>query len=113
MSHLRLTLCAIPVVIIFALSLGLAVDRVKADRKDLLTPEEQKWLSEHIASIRIGITEIPPEVLRGETKGDYKGLSIDYIRLVERNLKCKFQLVYYTTWNEVMQAARNNDVDMI
>ena len=113
MSHLRLTLCAIPVVIIFALSLGFAVDRVKADRKDLLAPDEQKWLSEHIASIRIGITEIPPEVLRGETKGDYKGLSIDYIRLVERNLKCKFQLVYYTTWNEVMQAARNNDVDMI
>ncbi len=113
MSHLRLTLCAISVVIIFALSFGLAVDEVKADRKNLITSEEQKWLSEHIDSIRIGITEIPPQVLRGETKGDYKGLCIDYIRLVERNLRCKFQLVYYTTWNGVIQAARNNDIDMI
>jgi len=113
MSHLRFILCAISVVILFAISLGIAADPNKANRTDLLTPEEQKWLSEHTVPIRIGITEIPPQVLRGETDGDYKGLSIDYIKLVERHLNCKFELVYYTTWDEVMQAARNNDIDMI
>ena len=113
MSRLRLILCAISVVILFAFSLGVAAQQNEANRKDLLSPEEQEWLSEHTASIRIGITEIPPQVLRGETEGNYKGLSIDYIRLVERHLNCKFVPVYYTTWDEVMQAARNNDIDMI
>ena len=113
MSHLRLILCAISVGILFVLSFGVSADQNRANRKDLLTPEEQEWLSEHAASIRVGITEIPPQVLRGETEGDYKGLSIDYIRLVERHLGCKFELVYYTTWNEVMQAAGNHDIDMI
>ena len=111
MGRLRLILCAISAVILFALSLGTAAGQ--GDVKDLLATEEQEWLSEHSASIRIGITEIPPQVLRGKTQGDYKGLSIDYIRLLERRLNCKFKLVYYTTWDEVMQAARNNYIDMI
>ncbi len=113
MSHARLILCTILVAIIFALSLGFAAEQDKPNQKDILTPEERQWLSEHYGLIRIGITEIPPQVLRGETEGDYKGLSIDYIKLIERKLRCKFRLVYYTTWNEVMQAARNNDIDMI
>ncbi len=111
MGRLRLILCAISAVILFALSLGTAAGQ--GDVKDLLATEEQEWLSEHSASIRIGITEIPPQVLRGKTQGDYEGLSIDYIRLLERRLNCKFKLVYYTTWDEVMQAARNNYIDMI
>ena len=111
MGRLRLILCAISAVILFALSLGTAAGQ--GDVKDLLATEEQEWLSEHSASIRIGITEIPPQVLRGKTQGDYKGLSIDYIRLLERRLNCKFKLVYYTTWDEVMQAAKNNYIDMI
>jgi PAS domain S-box-containing protein len=113
MSRLRLILCSISVVILLILSLHVAAQQKEANRQDLLTPEEQAWLSEHSASIRIGITEIPPQVLYGETQGDYKGLSIDYIRLVERHLNCKFELVYYKTWDEVMQAARNNDIDII
>jgi PAS domain S-box-containing protein len=32
---------------------------------------------------------------------------------MEHHLGCDFKLVYYSTWNEVMQAARNSDIDMI
>jgi PAS domain S-box-containing protein len=79
----------------------------------LLDPAEQQWLSEHDGLVRIGITEIPPQILRGKQEGEYRGLSIDYIHLLERNLRCKFQLVYYKTWNEVIQKARNKEIDII
>ncbi len=75
-----------------------------------LSPDEQQWLSQH-EWIRIGITVIPPQVFRND--GKYKGLSIDYIQLMERKLGCRFDLVPYATWNEVIEAAKTRQIDMI
>lgn len=113
MTYSRLIRCKILTVILFFLSIMVAAGQDRPDQKDLLTPGERQWLVEHDRLIRIGITEIPVQVLRGATTGDYKGLAIDYVKLLERNLRCKFKLVYYKTWNEVMQAARNKEIDMI
>lgn len=82
-----------------------------SDAKIHLTAEEQQWLSIHDGHIRIGITVIPPQVM--EVSGDYRGLSIDYIRLLERKLGCKFKLVPYATWDEILQAAKDRRIDMI
>ena len=79
--------------------------------KVVLTPQERQWLTQHYGQIRIGITVIPPQIIRDN--GEYRGLSIDYIRLMERKLGCRFMLVPYTTWNDVMQAARMRQIDMI
>jgi PAS domain S-box-containing protein len=76
-----------------------------------LTPLERQWLARHDGRIRIGLTVIPPQVLRLD--GQYKGLSIDYIHLVERKLGCRFELVPHATWNDVMQAAKVRRIDMI
>ena len=70
-----------------------------------------KWLSQHDGTIRIGITVIPPEVLR--ENGKYKGLSIDYIHLLEHKLGYGFKLIPYATWNEVIQAAKMRQIDVI
>lgn len=113
MTYSKLIRCKILTVILFFLSIVVAAGQDRPDQIDLLTPRERQWLVEHDRLIRIGITEIPVQVLRGATTGDYKGLAIDYIKLLERNLRCKFNLVYYKTWNEVMQAARNKEIDMI
>ncbi len=76
-----------------------------------LLPEERNWLSEHAGKIRLGITVIPPQVIY--ENGEYNGLSIDYIRLVERNLGCRFTLVPYATWADLLQAAKAHQVDMV
>ena len=76
-----------------------------------LSPHERQWLDSHDGKIRIGITVIPPQILLGDD--GYKGLSIDYIRLLERKLGCRFELAPYPTWNEVIQAARERRIDMI
>jgi PAS domain S-box-containing protein len=76
-----------------------------------LTPAQRQWLAEHDGRIRIGITAIPPQVIR--ERDQYHGLSIDYIRLLERRLGTRFALVPYATWNEVIEAARARRIDMI
>jgi len=75
-----------------------------------LSPDERQWLLQH-GRIRIGVTVIPPQVLRND--GKYKGLAIDYIQLMERKLGRRFDLVPYATWNEVIEAAKTRQIDMI
>jgi two-component system cell cycle sensor histidine kinase/response regulator CckA len=76
-----------------------------------LTPQERQWLQAHDRRIRIGITVIPPQVLRIE--GRFRGLAVDYIRLMEHKLGCTFKLVPFPKWNDVIQAARERRIDMI
>jgi PAS domain S-box-containing protein len=92
---------------------GVARVPAASNGKVSFTTEERQWLSRHDGRIRIGVTLIPPQVLRGNGEGEYKGLSIDYIHIMERKLGCRFKLVPYATWNEVMQAARERRIDMI
>lgn len=78
--------------------------------KNLLSAEERSWLLQH-PNIRVGVTVIPPQVLL--ERGEYVGLSIDYIRLMETKLDCRFKLAPYATWNEVIEAAKKKQIDMI
>ena len=89
----------------------LACPAAASDGTVYLMAEERRWLAQHDGRIRIGITIIPPQVL--QTGTGYEGLSIDYIRLMERKLGCRFLLVPYATWNEVITAARERRIDMI
>jgi PAS domain S-box-containing protein len=101
-----------------ALALGGAVGcarRTAADAPgppgtELLRPEERRWLDAH-GAIRVGITEIPPQVLRAD--GGYDGLSIDYLRLLERKLGCRFTMVPYGSWSDLLAAARRREVDVV
>jgi|GEM_PF-930842 PAS domain S-box-containing protein len=113
MINAKLLLGILAAAILLILSLVVAAGQDSPNQKDLLTPLERQWLLAHDGSIRIGITEIPVQVLRGHTPGDYQGLAIDYIKLLERNLRCTFQLAYYRTWKEVVEAAKNKEIDMI
>jgi PAS domain S-box-containing protein len=76
-----------------------------------LTSQEIHWLAQHDGRIRIGITVIPPQVLRVD--GQYQGLSIDYIHIMERKLGRAFKLVPFETWSAVIQAAKMRRIDMI
>ncbi len=76
-----------------------------------LSQQERSWLIKHDRNIRVGITVIPPQVL--SESGNYKGLSLDYIHLMERKLGCRFRLIAFPTWNDVMQAAKDRKIDMI
>ena len=65
----------------------------------------------HEGPIRVGITVIPPQVVC--TAEEYQGLAIDYIHLIEDKIGCRFELVPFQTWNELIQAAKVREIDMI
>ena len=79
--------------------------------KDVLTTRERRWLKHHNENIRIGITEIPPQVIYDN--GKYKGIAIDYIQILKNKLGCNFKLIPFPTWHDVINAAKGKRIDMI
>lgn len=77
-----------------------------------LTVEEQQWLDAH-PEIKIGIRETPPLVMTGEKGEGYRGLSIDYIERIEKLLGIRFNLVYYPTWQKLIDETKKRNVDII
>lgn len=77
-----------------------------------LTPAEQQWLDSH-PGLKIGIRETPPLVMRGEKGEGYRGLSIDYIERMATLLGTDFNLIWYPTWQKLIDETRNRSVDII
>lgn len=61
--------------------------------------------------IRLGLTEIPPQVIITEDGVD--GLCIDFIEWFEQTTGIKFERVFYGTWMEVLAASQRGDIDVI
>ncbi len=76
-----------------------------------LSQEEQIWLDNQ-QTLKIGITQIPNQVLLNKN-GIYTGLSIDFYHELEKLLNIKFDWVYFDTWDELMVAGKNKRVDII
>ncbi|MDI1291136.1 MAG: EAL domain-containing protein [Methylobacter sp.] len=90
---------------------GFIYQRIKPN-KLYFTPAEQAWLQAHPV-IRVGIDRdfAPYEWL--DAKGDYVGLSADYIALVEQRLGVKLEIVKDKSWAEIIAMAQRGELDMI
>ena len=66
---------------------------------DLLTLEEQQWLSEHEGKIRYAPNPNYPPIAFVDEDGTFKGITADYIKLIEQKLDFTFERVYYDSWN--------------
>ncbi|MCK5897349.1 MAG: transporter substrate-binding domain-containing protein, partial [Cocleimonas sp.] len=77
-----------------------------------LTHKEQIWLGNRQASLKVGITHIPNQVLRHKN-GTYTGLAIDFYRELEILLNIKFDWVYFDTWSELIEAGKDKRVDIV
>jgi len=77
-----------------------------------LTSEERQWLEEHKDNIKYApSTNYPP--IGFVENGEYKGMTADYLRVIEKRLNISFNMVYCETWNELMEKARAGKVDMV
>lgn len=80
--------------------------------KDILTTEEKQWLKKH-PTIRIAIsTNFPPMQFTDENDVN-KGLSVDFMELVEKKTGITFQRIYYDNWQEILKAGKKQQVDVI
>lgn len=77
-----------------------------------LTTEEKEWLNQHRV-IRVGTNpDFAPYEFFNE-KGDYVGLSVDYLRRIEQLLGVKFEIVRTNSWAETVELAKRGEVDML
>ncbi len=77
-----------------------------------LTEKEKNWLDQHPV-IRVGIDKdfAPFEWLDGEQ--NYKGMNADYIRLIEKILGVRLDIIKNTSWKETLEMAQNGELDML
>jgi len=85
---------------------------LSADKPKYLTQQEVEWLSHLKRDITIGITEIPNQVLQTKNK-TYRGFSIDLFEIIEKKSGLHFKYIYYSTWEEVLDAAKRGEVDVL
>ncbi len=86
-----------------------ATDRYKTVQ---LTAEEKVWLKEHPNITFSGDPDWMPQ--ESFTKdGKYIGIAADYLKIVENKLNVKFKIVPSSSWDQTIQMAKNNTVDII
>ena len=94
--------------------IGIPIMKAQAgpSNKIELTTEERQWLEEHKENIRYAPSPGYPPVGFVEN-GEYKGVTADFLRVIEKRLNIRFDMVYSETWNELMDKARAGKVDMV
>ena len=80
---------------------------------DFLSSSEIAWLKEHGQYIRYApIANYPPiEFVDGD--GIHKGVTADYIAIIEEKIGVKFDRIYLNTWNEVIEGAKQGQIDVL
>ncbi|NQT65860.1 MAG: transporter substrate-binding domain-containing protein [FCB group bacterium] len=77
-----------------------------------LTNEEREWLAKH-QTIRIAPDPEFPPIEWFDKNGVYQGISSEFMDLISRDLGIHFEVVHCNNWDEVLQKARDREVDML
>ena len=88
-------------------------DAISHSHKDILSPKLQTFLLQHKDKIRFAPSPNYPPVGFVDKDRSFKGITADYLGLIEKNLNFKFTMVYCKTWNEIIQKARDREIDVI
>lgn len=78
----------------------------------LLTPEEKAWLAGHPV-IRLAPESSYAPFIFLDNDGKLKGISIDYLGLLEKRLGIKFQTMAADNLSSILERARRGQVDVI
>lgn len=96
-------------ILIFSFLLLFSV--VQAGRINL-TKEEEQWLTKH-KTIRIAPDPDFPPIEFFNNNGKYSGIAADYMKIIEKELGINFQVVRCNSWEEVLEKAKNREVDLL
>jgi len=80
--------------------------------KTELTQEEKQWLSKH-EIIKIAPDPYFPPIEQIDKDGNYIGIAAEFMKIIESELGIEFQVVHCKDWEEVLQKAKNREVDML
>ncbi len=99
--------------LIALLFLNISVSTCQATHAKInLTPEEKQWLREHPV-IRLAPDPDSAPIEWFSPEGQFKGISADYVDLIEQRLGIKFDIIHAESWSAVLEMARNRQVDVL
>jgi len=77
-----------------------------------LTQSEKEWLLEH-SIIRVGMDSdyAPYEWL--DKKGNFVGMAVDYLALLEKKIGVRFVIVKGKSWEQVVEMAKHEEIDVL
>jgi len=77
-----------------------------------LTEAEKEWLAAHPV-IRVGPDPDFPPYESIDEDGKHIGMAADYLKILEKELGIRFEVVSLKTWAEVLEHAKNRDLDLV
>ncbi|MEA1939434.1 MAG: transporter substrate-binding domain-containing protein, partial [Candidatus Caldatribacteriota bacterium] len=80
--------------------------------KTELTLEEKQWISEH-KILKIAPDPYFPPIEQIDKDENYTGISAEFMKIIESKLGIEFQVIHCKDWDEVLQKAKNREVDML
>lgn len=77
----------------------------------VLSENEKEWIKKH-SIIKVGVDRdyAPYEWFEDN---EYKGVVVDYMKRIEKIVGIEFQIVQNKSWNEIINMAKNGEIDMI
>ena len=79
----------------------------------VLTSEERAWLKKNDGRIRFAPSPSYAPVCFLSADGDFRGITMDYVRLIESHLGFQFEVVSLNSWAEIMQKADAGEIDVV
>jgi len=79
--------------------------------KQLLNTEELAWIEQH-PTIKVALDPAWAPVEYRNADGDYEGMSLDYLKLLEERLGLKFEVQPLDTWEKAVAAVAERRADM-
>ena len=98
---------------IFTLSVFSSGGCSKDRGMDPLTQEEREWLTKHNGKIVLAHDPNAKPIDFIDKNGEFRGLSADYVKLIEKKLNFKFNIVHPKTWDLVIEKAKNREIDVL
>ena len=77
-----------------------------------LTEDERRWLAQHHVLRTVLNTNNPPFSFKDD-KGDFRGLAIDFIRLIEERLGITIQIEESSDFSEILGEAYRRELDLV
>lgn len=82
------------------------------EHKFILNNEELSWIQTLKEPFKVGITQIPNQVLK-DKNGKYKGFAIDIYEQISKLSGIKFEYIYYDSWDKVLEAGKKREIDIV
>ena len=80
---------------------------------DILNEAERKWLNSHDGKIKLAPAPDWEPMEFFDKNGEYQGMVADYIRLIEKKLNIKFEIVRIETWEKILVFAKTRKIDLL